>query len=101
MVTMKYRTHPFLVTVNRIRFVEVWIDPHYETSHGDTMTDALILALVWQLDGRIYNSQSESVNGYSFFVSDVCHNEKPYRLVWLTPSGNGYLGVRTAFRRSK
>ena len=90
-----------MVTVNGIGFAEVWIDPHYEVRHGDTITDNLILELVRQLEARPHSPESIRDDGYQFYVSDVWYLQKPYRLVWIAPPGNGYLGVRTAFRRSK
>ncbi len=95
-----FRRHDFVVEVNGTHFSEIWIDPHYEEKHGELMTDELILRLVTLLDQRDYEPEQVS-NGFEWFVTDFDLDDKPYRIVWLLPPDKKYLGVRTAFRRSK
>jgi hypothetical protein len=97
---MRFRIYPVTLIVNGTRFDSVWIDPHYEVGHPE-MTDELILKLARELELGSHEPDSKRDDGYSFFVSDVCLDDKPYRLVWVTPPDASYLGIRTAFRRSK
>lgn len=99
-VTMRFRVYPAVLIVNGAIFNEVWIDPHYEIAHPE-INDELILKLAQRLQIGLYEPELMREDGYSFFVSDVWFEDKPYRLVWVTPPDQSYLGIRTAFRRSK
>ena len=98
---MEYRKYPLSVKVNGIRYDEVWIDRHYEAKHSETITDKLILLLVERLEAEDYEPDLEREDGFSFHVSDLWLDHKPYRVVWVTPPDGSYLGVRTAFRTSQ
>jgi hypothetical protein len=97
---MRFRVYPAVLIVNGAIFNEVWIDPHYEIAHPE-INDELILKLAQRLQIGLYEPELMREDGYSFFVSDVWFEDKPYRLVWVTPPDQSYLGIRTAFRRSK
>jgi hypothetical protein len=98
---MQFRIYAMTFTVNGTKFNEVWIDPHYEESHKGTVTDELILQLIKLLESGKFEPETEREDGYKFFVNDLRLNQKLYRLVWVTPPGESYLGVRTAYRRSE
>lgn len=68
------------ITVNDRKIVQVVIDAHYEQRHSKSISDALILALVTQLDGRIEVPEA-SKGSYSYFATLIEHQTKRYRLV--------------------
>ena len=96
-----YRVYTMLLNLNEITFTEVWIDPHYELKHRDSIDDELILELVKivNFDTAFYSGSNEL--GFKFYESDICYNEKLYRLITTIPPYESYLGVRNAYRRSK
>ena len=85
------------ITVNGIKISRVVIDDHYKEKHRDHMTDALILKLVMQLDGR-KEVPEDVVGKFSYFATLVELNEKQYRLVWLLEQDAIYIGVVNAYR---
>lgn len=95
-----YRQYKVHVSMGDHHFCEVWIDPHYEEKHKDSINDELILALVKRLDSWLI-VLSAVVSGYSFYEADGAYKGKIYRLILVVPSDNSYLGVRNAYRRSK
>ncbi len=94
-----FRKHQLIVSVNETQVKEIWIDPHYEIKHANSMSDELILQLVHQLDGGSYKAEAHKA-GFKWFIADMELDGKSYRLVWLLPDDASYLGVRTAYRRS-
>jgi hypothetical protein len=86
------------VIFNEEHFNEVWIDPHYEEKHGDSVTDQLILSLLSRLSEKPWASQSDA-KGFHFFEVDVDFKSKFYRLIIVVPPDGSYLGVRNAYRR--
>ena len=98
---MKYRRFIMTLAVNGIRFHEVWIDPHYEERHSESINDQLVLKLVKLLDGTDHDAGVIGSNEYSFFATDMEFEGNPYRLIWVIPPDHSFLGVRNAFRRSK
>lgn len=95
-----YRQHRVSVTMGGHHFDEVWIDPHYEEKHKDSINDELILEMIKDLDGWLI-VLSAVVGSYSFYEADGAYDGKMYRLILVVPSDNSYLGVRNAYRRSK
>ncbi len=79
---------------------EVVIDPHCEAKHFSSMNDQIILDLVKQLDGRVF--EPDVIEGpFSYFVTDkVKLAGKFYKLIWLLEDDAMYIGVINAFRRS-
>ena len=97
---MKYRKRELTVTVNGLKFNEIWIDPHYEENHSDSMSDELILRLVRLLDGVYDLNYREAESGFLYWATSLELDGKSYRLVWLMPPDHRYLGVRNAFRHT-
>lgn len=95
-----FRVHKTLVVFDRKYFSEVWIDPHYEEKHSESITDELILALVQRLGGKAAVPVSETY-GYRYYKYEVTYQQKPYRLILVRPFDDSYLGVRNAYRSSK
>lgn len=73
-----YKIDP--ITVNGREIVQVIIDAHYEEKHRAYMSDALILKLVQELDGR-RELPEEKTNRYSYFATLIEFEEKKYRLI--------------------
>jgi len=97
-----YRVHDFRVTVNGITFSKVMIDTHFEKKHKAVISDAIILELVRLLDHKTYEPDCVTESGFRYYVNeDWIWDGNPYRLVWLVPPDESYLGVRNAFRRPK
>ncbi len=95
-----YRRFEIDLKINDQHFDELWIDPHYEEKHKDSMSDELILKLLKEADGWLITLSSE-VSGYKFYEADGKYNGKAYRLILVIPPDGSYLGVRNAYRRSK
>lgn len=93
-----FRIYEIPVIFNEEHFNEVWIDPHYEEKHGDSMNDELILNLLARVSGKPWASQMES-RGFRFFEVDLDFNNKLYRLIIVIPPNGSYLGIRNAYRR--
>lgn len=95
------KVHKLNVFVNGIWFLYVHIDPHVFERHGESITDQIIFDLVLQLHMRDFDHFETDKNGFKYFADELTILDVPYRLVWLTPPDNSYIGVRTAFRRNK
>lgn len=93
-----FRIYEIQVVFNEERFNEVWIDPHYEEKHWDSMNDELILSLLTRLTEKPWTNQKQT-KGFCFFEVDVDFNSKLYRLIIVVPPDGSYLGVRNAYRR--
>ena len=92
------RAYVLSLTVNGRQVNEVVIDPHYETKHPD-ISDALILELVKELDGKEF-LPDEREGDWEFFMLDrMEHQGNQYRLVWCMRAGSRFLGVINCFRR--
>jgi hypothetical protein len=97
-VASKQRIHKIdPITVNGIKVVQVIIDAHYEEKHHAYMSDALILKLVNELDGRRELPEART-DRYSYFATLIEYDEKKYRLVWLLEDHAIYIGVVNAYR---
>lgn len=95
-----YRRYDIDVKMNGEHFDELWIDPHYEEKHKDSINDQLILELVKKVDGWLI-TLSSVVSGYEFYEADGNFQGKAYLLILVIPPDGAYLGVRNAYRRSK
>lgn len=95
-----FRVYRTFVVFDRKHFNEIWIDPHYENKHGESITDELILILVKRLGGKATVPVAES-NGFFYYEFDVTYQQKPYRLILVRPFDDSYFGIRNAYRRSK
>ena len=80
---------------------QVIVDSHYEAKHSKVINDALILELLKGLNGRTYEAESTSAEGWEIYVNDPLFlGEKPYRLVWCLHPDEDSVGIINAFRRS-
>ena len=87
------------VSFNGKHFIEVWIDPHYEEKHGESIDDELILELLLSLADMDVDIAGK-IRGFTYYEGEVMHRSKCYRLILVTPPDLSYLGVRNTYRRS-
>lgn len=85
------------IVVNGIKVSDVIISDHYEIKHSTYMTDELVLKLVKELDGR-KELPIDVKDGFSYFLTMVEYQDKPYKLVWLLQDNAIYIGVVNAHR---
>lgn len=84
------------IIINRTSIEEVVIDSHLD-KHSDHISDGLIIELV----GKLVHTEhvAESVQEeFQYFVSEISHNSKLYKMVWLLEDHKFYVGIVTAFR---
>ena len=93
-----FRIYKVPVGFNETVFSEVWIDPHYEQKHGESVNDELILELLTQLGHQPQIAQDE-LRGFQFYEVDLSLHRRSYRLILVVPKDKSYLGVRNAYRR--
>jgi hypothetical protein len=89
------------LNINGRQIKRVVIDPHFEVKHIGSMNDGIILSLVSLLDGRDFRPIAvDDDKRFEYFLNDGLKlNGKFYRLVWLLPYHESYVGVINAFRR--
>ena len=92
----EYRISP--IFVNKVWINRVLIDPHFESKHGEQISDHLIIELVKGLNWRLELAEARDKKGYSYFVTLLKLNERQYRLIWLMEADLDYLGVINAYR---
>lgn len=90
-----YKIQP--ITVNKVKVVQVIIDPHFEEKHSTSISDQLILDLVNELNGRFEVPEAKK-GRYSYFATLIELNKKQFRLVWLLEDHAIYIGVVNAYR---
>lgn len=79
---------------------EVWIDPHYELRHRDSINDELILDLVIQLNGAWI--EPHKMTGYFYYFEiDEEYQDRNFRLILVTSRCENYLGVINVYRRNR
>ena len=83
--------------MNGTKIVQVVIDSHYEKKHASYMTDALILELVQELDGRRELPDSKA-GRYTYFATLIERNKKQFRVIWLLEDHAIYIGIVSAYR---
>jgi hypothetical protein len=84
------------IVINSTIINEVIIDSHVD-KHSDHITDELIIELV----GKLVHTEHvpEAIKeGFHYFVSEIAHNQKLYKMIWLLENHKFYVGVITAFR---
>lgn len=91
--------HKLNVYVNGVWFLYIHIDNHVFERHGEHITIELILELVKLLNWKKVDPDSVK-DGFVYYKSDLRLNKKTYRLIWLIPNDNSFIGVRTAHRRA-
>ncbi len=57
---MERREYPILLTINNRTLHKVVIDPHFEAKHFKSIDDRIILELVRQLDGKMFEPDATS-----------------------------------------
>jgi hypothetical protein len=93
------RVYPMRLNINGRQLERVVIDPHYEAKHGDSVTDETILALVTQLDGKIFGSV-DTKGDFEYFMNDRIElDQNFYKLIWLLQKHGLFIGVINAYRR--
>lgn len=93
------RVYPVDLLINGVRIDRVIIDPHYERKHSGSVSDEVILKLVFEMNGNRYDHKAE-VGSFRYFVSEkVIHEGRLFRLIWLLEEGQTYIGVVNAHRR--
>ena len=95
-----FRVYKVQLVFDRKHFDELWIDPHYENKHGESITDELILTLIQKLGERAVEPNAEG-GGFRYYVIEITYRQKLYRLILVRPANDSYVGVRNAYRRSK
>lgn len=96
-----YRIYTMLFNLNGTFFSEVWIDPHYELKHKDSINDELILELLVQANFDDFRPSGTSENGFLYYESDILYKAKQYRFIFAIPPDNSFIGIRNIYRRSK
>lgn len=96
-----YRVYTMLLNLNEITFTEVWIDPHHELKHKDSIDDELILELVKIVNFEDLKLSRTGDESFLYYESNLVLNDKLYRLILTIPPDKNYLGVVNAYRRSK
>jgi hypothetical protein len=96
---MKRREYGIEITVNGQVVHKVIIDPHYEEKHGASVDDQIVLELVKQLDGELFEPEAIQPP-YTYFVTEGMElNGKRYKLIWLLEDDQLYVGIVNAYRR--
>lgn len=88
------------IVVNKRKITKVIIDSHYEIKHREHINDQKIISLVQLLDQS--TSLPDKENGlYEYYVSQLHHDSKVFRLIWRLEKDKNYVGVINAFRTNK
>ena len=91
-----HRFHPVKMQVNGREINQVEICPYFE-KHDD-INDTTVLALVFQLDHHTFPEDGRN-DCWAYFATEMTHEEKLYRLVWLLEDNTVIIGVVNCFRR--
>ena len=84
------------IVINSTIIEEVVIDSHVD-KHSDHISDGLIIELVSELIHTEHVPEGVKDN-FQYFVSEISHDHKSYKMVWLLEDHKFYVGVITAFR---
>lgn len=84
------------IIINSTIIEEVIIDSHVD-KHSDHISDELIIELVGELVHTQHVPDGIKEN-FQYFVSEISHDQKRYKMVWLLEDHKFYVGVITAFR---
>jgi hypothetical protein len=96
---MTKREYVISITVNGLFINKVIIDSHYEDKHSESISDDIILKLVFLLNGEDIEPDDSSNPNYTYFVNDKMLLEgKLYKLIWLLEKDQIYIGVVNAHR---
>jgi len=89
-----FKINPIIINGRSIE--EIIIDSHVD-KHSDHISDELITDLVNELVYTEHIPETIKEN-FQYFVSEISHNQKIYKMVWLLENHKFYVGVITAFR---
>lgn len=96
---MKRREYKTDLMINEKFISKIIIDPHYEEKHSESITDEIVLELVEQLSGKLFEPEDVKYP-FEYYVTDKMElHGKKYRLVWLLENNEVYVGVINAYRR--
>jgi hypothetical protein len=84
------------IIINRTSIEEIIIDSHVD-KHSDHISDELIIELINELVHTEHVPEAIKEN-FQYFVSEISHDHKLYKMVWLLEDHKFYVGVITAFR---
>ncbi|OFZ44986.1 MAG: hypothetical protein A2504_16550 [Bdellovibrionales bacterium RIFOXYD12_FULL_39_22] len=84
------------IIINKREIEEIVIDPHVD-KHSDHISDDLIIELVAELVHTEHIAEKND-GGFQYFVSEIAHGDKLYKMVWLLEDHRFYVGIITAFR---
>jgi hypothetical protein len=98
---MTRREYQISLIVNNPSILKVVIDPHFEAKHTGSIDDQIILRLVQNLSGKLFEPDATE-GAFAYFVTDdILLDGKAYKLIWLLEDDSQYIGVVNAFRRKK
>jgi len=89
-----YLIKPLLI--NDQYFDQIVIDPHVD-KHADHLNDELIIEIVRKLDLGKFRVLDQKDRFY-YFATNLNHNDKWYRLIWLKEENLNYIGVISLYR---
>ena len=89
-----FKINPIIINSKSIE--EIIIDSHVD-KHSDHISDELIIELVNELVHTEHVPEGVKEN-FQYFVSEISHDYKLYKMVWLLEDHKFYVGVITAFR---
>ena len=96
---MDRREYPIQLSINGRKITKVIIDPHFEIRHQNSINDDIIIALVRQLNERVF-TPVKADKEFEYFVEDHMKlDNKLYKLVWLLQEDEVYVGVINCYRR--
>jgi hypothetical protein len=94
-----FRKYNIVILFRGIIFQEVWIDPHYEMKHTNSINDDLILNLLHFVHQNTLLPLGPSET-FEYYEQDIEFHGRYYRLILVIPPDKSYIGVRNAYRRA-
>ncbi len=95
---MKRTEYPLNLNINKKRITKIIIDQHYKEKHDDHMSDKIILDVLREIDGSVFDIIAEDEEYQYFKVEPVYVLNTPYRLIFLLFIREDSLGVINCFR---
>jgi len=94
------RLYPVRLEINGRRINLAVIDPHYEVKHSSTVNDDVILSLLLALNSGEFEPEDVDEDGFEYYSTEPHYFDgKPYKLIWLLPRNEDYIGVINCYRR--
>ncbi len=98
---MGRNSYDVILYVNGRRFSKIVIDQHYQLKHHKSITDELIIELVFTLNNRRHKPTSIKPEGFEYYEEDkIKLRNKFYKLIWTINENEDYLGVINCYRRN-